>query len=81
MTESAGAGFVAACCRRSAAAQPPTSLPDAGSVLRRVRLRAGYGDDDDVAAGGQVDVGPTKRRHLAAAQGAMEDQRDDRSVD
>ena len=79
----AGAGFVAACSRRSAAAQPATSCrrrtppPSADGFV----LRAGYGDDDDVVADGQVDIGPTKRRHLAAAQGPVENQRDDRAVD
>ena len=56
-------------------------LPDIVLVRRRVRLRPGYGDADDVVvADGQVDVGPTKRRHLAAAQGPVENQRDDRAV-
>ena len=56
-------------------------LPDIVLVRRRVRLRPGYGDADDVVADGQVDVGPTKRRHLAATQGPVENQRDDRAVD
>ena len=56
-------------------------LPDITPVLHQLRLRDGHSDDDDVVAGGQVDIGPTKRRHLTAAQGPVENQRDDCPVD
>ena len=55
-------------------------LPNIAPGRRRVRLRARYGDDD-VVVGGQVNPGPTKRRHLATAQGFTEHQGDDRAVD
>ena len=56
-------------------------LPDIAPVLHRARLWERHTDDDDVVTDGQVDIGPMKRGHLAAAQGPVEDQRDDRRVD
>ena len=69
-------GVQPADCRGAAAGQ----VPDAGPLAQRVRLRATQRNDDLVAVG-QVDVGPLQRCQLAAAQGAVEHERDDRAVD
>ena len=46
----------------------------------RVGLRAADGDNDVVAVA-EIDVGPAERGDLAAAEGAVEQQGDDRTVD
>ena len=71
---------IAGCRLRTAAAQPPPRRRPSRSTPGRVRLRAADGDDDVVAVA-EVDVGPVQAGDLAAAEGAVEEQGDDRAVD
>ena len=61
---------------RAAADQTPHVRSTAG----RVGLRAADGDYD-IAAGAEIGGGPAERGDLAAAEGAVEQQGDDRTVD
>ena len=79
-TESPGSGVVAACRLRTAAAQLPTQTSHVRSTPGRVGLRAADGDNDVVAVA-EIDVGPAERGDLAATEGAVEQQGDDRTVD